>query len=215
MLSPPHPIPYQGSKRKLAPKICKLFPKNIDTLIEPFCGSAAITLFSAQHNLAKRFLISDKQPELVELLFQIINKPDIIIREYTRIWNGYIDGDTEYFNKIRDKFNIFRDPADLLYLIVRCVKNAIRFNSSGNFTQSADKRRRGTNPKKITESIHRTSLLLKNKTKIMCNDFQNIIKMADNNDFIYMDPPYYGTSLGKDKRYFSQVIKEDKQKYNI
>jgi len=46
----PHPIPYQGSKRNLAPDIMRYFPADVDTLIEPFAGSAAITLTAATHN---------------------------------------------------------------------------------------------------------------------------------------------------------------------
>ena len=36
----PHPIPYQGSKRNLAPDILRYFPEQIDVLYEPFAGSA-------------------------------------------------------------------------------------------------------------------------------------------------------------------------------
>lgn len=205
----PHPIPYQGSKRKLASKICSFFPKNIDCLIEPFAGSAAITLFAAEHKLAKNFIINDKQPELMELWELIINKPEETNIKYSKIWNGYTDGDNEYFNKIRERFNQYRDPIDLLYLIVRCVKNAIRFNKKGDFTQSADKRRKGTAPKKMELAINGASFLLKGKTKIFCDDYKNIITNADKNDFIYMDPPYHGTSTGQDRRYFSQVNKDD------
>ena len=43
----PHPIPYQGSKRNLADQILRLFPEQFESLIEPFAGSAAITIASA------------------------------------------------------------------------------------------------------------------------------------------------------------------------
>jgi site-specific DNA-adenine methylase len=43
----PHPIPYQGSKRNLASEILRFFPANIVRLIEPFAGSAAISIASA------------------------------------------------------------------------------------------------------------------------------------------------------------------------
>ena len=44
----PHPIPYQGSKRNIANEIMRFFPKQIDRFIEPFAGSAAMTIASAQ-----------------------------------------------------------------------------------------------------------------------------------------------------------------------
>ncbi|MBM3879048.1 MAG: TIR domain-containing protein [Verrucomicrobia bacterium] len=43
----PHPIPYQGSKRNLAPAILGYFPERVGTLIEPSAGSAALGLASA------------------------------------------------------------------------------------------------------------------------------------------------------------------------
>ena len=36
--SVPHPIPYQGSKRGLAPIILAYFPSHFRRLVEPFAG---------------------------------------------------------------------------------------------------------------------------------------------------------------------------------
>lgn len=55
----PHPIPYQGSKRNLADQILRMFPDNFDNLIEPFAGSAAITIASVNYFKANRFIIND------------------------------------------------------------------------------------------------------------------------------------------------------------
>ncbi len=57
----PHPIPYQGSKRKLAPVIGRYLPDGIDTFYEPFAGSAAMTIYAAHHRRAKRFVVADKR----------------------------------------------------------------------------------------------------------------------------------------------------------
>ena len=43
----PHPIPYQGSKRNLAPAILGYFPERVGTLIKPSAGSVALTLAAA------------------------------------------------------------------------------------------------------------------------------------------------------------------------
>ena len=55
----PQPFPYQGSKRNLAPAILRYFPEGVATLIEPFAGSAAITLSAAAQGLAHEFVIND------------------------------------------------------------------------------------------------------------------------------------------------------------
>lgn len=204
----PHPIPYQGSKRNLAEKICTLLPDGINTLYEPFAGSAAITIYAAHHNMAKEFVIADSLPELIELWREIIENPTKTAQRYECIWSGNIDNSPSYFNEVRERFNSSRDPVDLLYLIVRCVKNAVRFNRNGAFTQSSDKRRLGTNPKKMSVSIHSVSSLLKGRTRVICGDFKKTIEDAGINDFVYMDPPYHGTTYGKDKRYFTQLERE-------
>ena len=54
----PHPIPYQGSKRNLAPAILGYFPGGVATLIEPFAGSAALTLATAHHEVGKPIIES-------------------------------------------------------------------------------------------------------------------------------------------------------------
>ncbi|MBA3849722.1 MAG: hypothetical protein C0502_06970 [Opitutus sp.] len=67
MMKIPHPIPYQGSKRNLAPCILPFFPHNIRRLIEPFAGSAAITLAAAEKQLADSYVINDALPPALPL----------------------------------------------------------------------------------------------------------------------------------------------------
>lgn len=204
----PHPIPYQGSKRNLAADICPLFPPNINTLYEPFAGSAAVTLYAARRNLAKHFVIGDSLPQLVELWRQIVAAPDIVADEYESVWNGQTNGDSTYFNGVRERFNQHGNPVDLLYLITRCVKNAVRFNRHGKFTQSADKRRLGMRPAKMRTAVTGASKLLKGRTEFFCGDFTDTIATATKQDLVYMDPPYQGTTYGRDKRYFAQLERE-------
>ncbi len=52
----PHPIPYQGSKRRLAAAILAHAPSGVRRLIEPFAGSAAISLAAAARDLAAALL---------------------------------------------------------------------------------------------------------------------------------------------------------------
>ena len=43
----PHIVQYQGSKRKLAPKILQYLPNKFERLVEPFSGMAAISVATA------------------------------------------------------------------------------------------------------------------------------------------------------------------------
>lgn len=202
------PIPYQGSKRALAPRIAKLFPRKVDTLYEPFAGSAAVAIYAAHNNLAERYVIGDVYPHLIELWDLIINKPDDISGKYRALWKPELDVGSVHFNEVRADFNNTQDPSALLYLITRCVKNAVRFNKRGHFTQSADKRRKGMNPDKMEATIRKVSDLLREKTTLFVGDFSECVQGATSRDLVYMDPPYQGTTYGRDKRYAAQLDRE-------
>ena len=209
MIRLPHAVPYQGSKRSLAPLIAPYFPRNIQTLYEPFSGSAAMSIYAAHHNLARRFVIADSLAPMVELLTAIVERPASVAAAYSERWHGQKPDDREYFNRVRERYNSEGDPVDLLYLICRCVKNAIRFNSSGRFTQSVDKRRLGTRPERMKAAIEGVSALLKGRVEFRAGDWLETTADATPSDFLYMDPPYLGTSVGRDKRYHQQLSGED------
>lgn len=132
----------------------------------------------------------------------------VLAKQYRAIWEGQKDGDHGYFNGVRARYNADRDPVDLLYLICRCVKNAVRFNKTGNFTQSHDKRRLGMLPDKMQSAIEGVSHMLKGKVEFRVGDWLDTTADARPIDFIYMDPPYLGTSVGPDKRYHQQMTQE-------
>lgn len=201
------PIPYQGSKRALAPRICSLFPDRVTTLYEPFAGSAAVTLFAATHELADNFVIGDIYAPLVNLWALIIDNPSELVERYSAVWHGQFDTST-HFNDRRAEFNESHDPVLLLYLVARCVKNAVRFNRHGNFTQSPDKRRTGMKPDRVTRTAHAVSRLLKGRTTLFRGDFRDCAKAASADDLVYMDPPYQGTTYGTDKRYAAGLERE-------
>lgn len=204
---PIQPIPYQGSKRTLAPRICSLFPAKAKTLYEPFAGSAAVTLFAATHDLADHFVIGDIYAPLVELWALIINNPGELSDRYSTVWHGQFDAPS-HFNDRRSEFNEHNDPVLLLYLIARCVKNAVRFNRNGHFTQSPDKRRTGMKPDRVMRTAHAVSRLLKGRTTLFSGDFRDCANAAGAGDLVYMDPPYQGTTYGADKRYAAGLERE-------
>ncbi|MCZ8086153.1 MAG: DNA adenine methylase [Brevundimonas sp.] len=201
----PHPIPYQGSKRNLAQLIAPCIPANIDRWYEPFAGSAAMTIWAASRGVANRYIISDALIPITELWSAIIEHPAETSARYREVWYGQSTAGIGYFNEVRSRYNDHRDPIDLLYLICRCVKNAVRFNKAGRFTQSHDKRRLGMRPEKMEAAIAETSQLLRGKTEVRAGDWLQTTADAGKNDFVYMDPPYLGTTVGRDKRYAEQL----------
>jgi DNA adenine methylase len=204
----PHPIPYQGSKRNLAPLIGEHIPKGVEVWYEPFAGSAAMTLWAVHHGIARKYVIADALSPISELWKAIIKRPKTTARRYRQIWNGQKKNNPDYFNVVRERYNSKHDPVDLLYLTCRCVKNAVRFNAKGRFTQSVDKRRLGMHPDKMEKAIIGASLMLKGKIEIRTGDWLMTTDDAGPKDFVYMDPPYLGTTIGRDKRYAQQLEQE-------
>lgn len=205
----PHPIPYQGSKRILAADILRFFPQKIDRLIEPFAGSAAITIASAYYFKANKFIVNDINEPLINLWDKIVNEPQTIIRDYHHIWNNQLGNEEEFYYQIRDNFNQTKEPKYLLFLLARCVKAAVRYNAEGNFNQSPDKRRKGRLPENMRSDILNVSNLLKDKVTFYSVDYEKILDMATENDLVYMDPPYQGTAKNGGFRYMEDLNHEN------
>ncbi len=205
----PHPIPYQGSKRHLASQILAHFPQHIDTLIEPFAGSGAITLAAAARGSARRFHLNDLNAPLMELWRSIVEEPLMLARQYEIVWRAQDSDPRNYYDTIRDEFNRSRRPHHFLYLLARCVKAAVRYNAKGEFNQSPDNRRMGAFPETVREQILGASLLLKGKTKLETKDYRAAMAQASTDDLIYLDPPYQGVSRERDRRYLKGVLFEN------
>ncbi len=204
----PHPIAYQGSKRRLAPIILDYLPDNVDTLFEPFCGSAAVSLAVARATKARRIQLSDSLDSLARLWRSIIDKPVFVADRYETIWKAQKNDPRAHYDKVREEFNLDRDPAKLLFLLARCVKNAVRFNAAGDFNQSPDKRRTGTHPQRMRQNIVGASALLKGRSRVTAGDYTAAFEAATAKDVVYMDPPYQGTSGERDQRYHQQLDRD-------
>jgi len=211
--SVPHIVQYQGSKRKLAPQILPFFPIRFNRLIEPFSGMAAITLAVASERRTNQFIINDLNLPLLRLLETSVNNPNQLITDYTNIWNEQFTfkaGSEAHYYHIRERFNNGEDePAMMLYILARCVKGAVRYGANGNFNQSPDKRRNGTNPDTLRKNVLGVSHLLKNRCKFFSCDYREILEIAKVGDIIYMDPPYQGVCTGRDSRYYSGISFND------
>lgn len=136
---------------------------------------------------------------------QIIDHPSKLSDQYRSLWaEQFIEG-ASHFNGVRARFNEDRTPVFLLYLIARCVKKAVRFNRKGHFTQSVDKRRMGVQPDKRERTVHAVSKSLRGRTRLSTGDFRQCASTTKVRDTVNLDPPYQGTTCGRDKRYVAQL----------
>ncbi len=201
----PHPIPYQGSKRKLAPVILDYIPHGYKRLVEPFAGSAAVSIAAASIRRVPRFLLNDINGPLIALWDRILSDAQDLLRDYSVLWSRQFGDERRFYDQVRSDFNAERDPARFLYLLARCVKASVRYNASGDFNQSPDNRRKGAKPENMAWHVLRASELLRDRTKTMSRDYREVFEAVRVSDVVYMDPPYQGVCISRDSRYIEPV----------
>ena len=205
----PHPIPYQGSKRHLASTILSYCPRRVRRLVEPFAGSAAISLAAANLALASNFWINDVHAPLTCLWQAIIDRPEELAAQYAALWQEQLGRERDYYDLVRERFNQTHRPDCFLYLLARCVKAAIRYNSEGGFNNSPDNRRKGAHPKTMRVRIVGASQLLQSRTLVTMRDYREILTDCHSSDLIYLDPPYQGVCGNRDNRYAPKIDRDE------
>jgi DNA adenine methylase len=205
----PQPFQYQGSKRALVPLILRYLPQKMSRLVEPFCGSAAVSIATIARGRAKEFWLNDFNKPLAELLALMINNPRDLGQFYEELWRGDHEDALEHYYQVREAFNRNHDARLLLYLLARCVKGAVRYNGDGLFNQSPDKRRLGTRPDTMKRNIAAISALLRGKTVVTSQSYEDVLANVRGDDVVYMDPPYQGVCGERDSRYFAGIDYDD------
>lgn len=206
------PLNYTGGKYKLLPQLLPLFPKDISTFVDLFCGGCNVAINIS----AKRIICNDIDEKLIGLFSFFKEKsyeqllPDIqkIIADYDlsdSSKNGYSfyncdsasglgNHNKEGFLKLRSFFNSLSQTDEnyflfLYILIIYAFNNQIRFNSDGAFNLPVGKRdfniRMQNKLRNFLTVLSKQNIIFSNK------DFSEIKPMElPQNTFVYADPPY-------------------------
>lgn len=208
------PLNYTGGKYKLLPQILPLFPDEIGTFVDLFCGGCNVGI----NVLCKKVIYNDADCNLI-YLYNTLKKLDkdtifdwiyYIIKEYSlslvsKYGYDYYNCDSskglafynkDKFSKLRNDFNMkYSQQKDEYYyimlyvLIVYAFNNQIRFNRLGEFNLPVGKR--DFNKKMEQKLSDFIDCLKKQNCEFTCNDFRNFdINSLTIDDFVYVDPPY-------------------------
>lgn len=199
---PEHPLikpvlKWVGGKRQLMPFLMGHFPQRTPkTYYEPFIGGGAV-LFHLQ---PKGAIVGDSNPELVNCYEVIRDSVEDLIEEL-RIHADRMardPADAEYYYQIRalDRESRFGETpaveraARIIFLNKTCYNGLFRVNSRGQFNVPFGKWYKS--PKVLDEAGLRSvsRYLRDSRTQIMHSDFEAIIKLAGEGDYVYLDPPY-------------------------
>ncbi len=179
-------IRYPGGKQRFLPQLLTYLPKpnTIEgRFLEPFFGGGAV-FFALQ---AKPAILSDKNPELVDLYKGIRRSPS----EVWKLFSSYPSNKRSYYcvrSANTRGWSTLKKAAQTLYLNRTCFKGMWRQNSKGMFNVGyGGQSRRWT----ITEEdLKEVSRALRGAT-LLCADFQAIIDGSVSKDFLFVDPPYH------------------------
>ncbi|MDR3313356.1 MAG: Dam family site-specific DNA-(adenine-N6)-methyltransferase [Oscillospiraceae bacterium] len=190
------PFKTQGIKTKLVPLIKATV--NVDdsiTWIEPFMGSAVVGLNIAPH----KAIFADLNPHIINFYDQLKNGSitSALVRAYLVEQGSLLsEKKEEHYYFIRERFNKEHNPLDFLFLNRSCFNGMIRFNKGKGYNvpygHKSERFAKAYVTKIVNQVAHFEQMLGCNDWQFVCQSFEDTIALADENSFIYCDPPYIG-----------------------
>ena len=181
-------IRYSGSKRDLRKYIVSFFPTDCNNYYEPFCGGGSILYTVIENNLFKQYFASDLYKPLIDVLLLVKTNHKDLLTRYTFKWHKLLRN-REYYYMVRKYFNEYNNPYDFFFLSRTCMNGLMRFGPNG-FNSAIHLGRNGITPKMLVNVIEDWNQKLQ-KANISCQDFEDVKDNLQQNDFVYLDPPYY------------------------
>ena len=209
------PLNYIGSKSRLVPHIKENLPNNIERFYDLFGGgfnvginiNAKKIVYNDVNNFVKELVESFRKYDTYEyLLFmrQIIKKFGLR-RENA---GGYLKA-RDYYNSLPAKS---RDPRLLYTIILYGYQQQIRFNGKHDFNNTPGMR--WFNDKVLEKMISFSRVIKSGNFEFINQDFSIAVKDLNQDDFVYMDPPYMLTtgSYNDGKRGFKGWTIKDEER---
>lgn len=183
------PLNYTGGKFKLLPKILPLFPEEIDTFVDLFCGGLNV----AVNVKCNKIVANDLEYHVIDFYENLQkftgglahNKIMDLVNKY-----GLSKTNQEGFLELRKDYNDNKSWDKFYALVSHAFNYQIRYNNQGGYNMPFGKDRSSYNDSlqskliQFTDEINNKNFVFKNK------DFRNIDINYDNSHFVYADPPY-------------------------
>lgn len=197
-------LKYRGGKSREIPCFLQYIPKDFGHYIEPFFGGGAVFFYLEPNNA----IINDANTRLITFYQQLRDDYPTMRAQLDELQNLYERNQTEYKTLKKQNPNtrvpnanedlyyhmrtLFNHPDDsfldgVLYFFINktAYSGMIRYNSNGEYNVPFG-RYPNFNTKLVTPQH---SQLLQN-AQIFNVDYSQIFEMAENDDFIFLDPPY-------------------------
>ncbi|VFJ13688.1 DNA adenine methylase [Candidatus Nitrosocosmicus franklandus] len=191
-------LKWAGGKKRLVVLLDKLTPSNIERYYEPFLGGGAFFFYLIQTRKPFKAFLSDSNPQLINTYRVVKNNVKELIEILQDHQEKYYQGGEKYYYMVRDNNNGSKaNPTELagrfIFLNKTCYNGLYRVNKIGNFNVPHG---RYFNPKICNkEKLIECSLLLnRSDVDIQCDIYKNTTSMCKEDDFVYLDPPYFPLS---------------------
>ena len=184
------PMNYTGNKFKLLSQIIPLFPNNINTFVDLFCGSSTVSL----NVNANKIICNDSNSQLIEILKYLQSSDkELVLKEIETIINEFnlYNYENNGYYLLRDRYNKYKHPLDLYVLSCFSFNFQIRFNNHGEYNMPSGKSR-SKYTRVMAENLDKFITHVKDKNiSYVTSDFKTFdISSLKENDFVYCDPPY-------------------------
>ena len=205
------PLNYIGNKYRIISQIQKWFPKDIDTMLDLFCGGCDVSINTPAH----KHLANDINVYLIQILNEFKKRGvDDTLRYIDKVIskNHLSKENEEAYLKFRDDYNKskHKNPLDLYVLMCYSFNYQFRFNSAHEYNNPFGRARSSFNDTMRENLI----LMISKLTDIEFSsiDFLNYdYSILKPGDFVYADPPYLITcgSYNDGKRGFRGWSEDD------
>ena len=197
-------LKYRGGKSREIPRFLQYIPDDFNRYIEPFFGGGAVYFYLEPDNaiindLNTRLMtfyqeLRNNYPEMRKQLDELQSLYEKNQKEYKRLKtlspNERVpNANEELYYKMRELFNHpngeFLDGVLYFFINKTAYSGMIRYNNSGEYNVPF-----GRYPNLNTRLITEQHSELLQRTELYNLDYKKIFDMAQEDDFIFLDPPY-------------------------
>lgn len=178
-------LKWAGGKHQLLDELKARKPFSFNTYHEPFAGGAAL-FFDL---LPRPAVLSDANQELINTYLVLRDNVEALIDDLRR--HVY---EKEYYYHLRDadrsdsfrSWTVVQRASRFIYLNKTCFNGLYRVNRKGQFNAPFGKY---SNPTILDEVNLRSCSHALQQADISCESFQAVEDRAQQDDFVYFDPP--------------------------
>lgn len=197
-------LKYRGGKSREISRFLQYIPNDFDRYIEPFFGGGAVYFYLEPENA----ILNDVNERLMTFYTQLKNQYPLMRKQLDEIQKAYEQNQSAYkklkaqwpeervpnanealYYHMRDLFNhpdgTYLDGVLYFFINKTAYSGMIRYNNIGEYNVPF-----GRYPNLNTRLITQQHSDLLQGAELFTLDYSHIFEMAEDDDFIFLDPPY-------------------------